>query len=501
MGLLLHYLNAFESIDLKELFNRIQESNLTGEALKDEFYALLSDDNKAFTVDYINQRNSLDLRFKTLRRTKDSIEFSIAEKNDKRPPFQLGWVKDDSLVKVEQYSAANFDKKIHTPLFDADYLVINPNEKLPEFNPRNNWKKISGTGIKPLRLSFVKDLENPKYNQIFYNPRVDFNVYDGLSFGVRLNNKSVKSRPFIFTLEPFYATLEQSLVGSFATSYSKYNENSPYFLRQFNLAGASFHYDNGLRYTSLASSYNIYKRDDDLRNNRKELINAFWQYVHREQNVGNSTSPNYNIGGLNYIISNRGALDHFTLNARFEAGSKFGKFNFTTEYRHLMRSGRQWSVRLFAGKFLWRNQLTTNFFDYALDRPTDYLFQYNYIGRSETTGIYSQQFIAAEGGFKSRFEQPYVDDFLLSLNASIGLWKWIEAYGDLGYMQRKNQSAEVLFGSGFRLNLVPDFLEVYFPFYNSNGLQMQGPRYHEKIRYVIVFDPQTLTQLFSRKWF
>ena len=79
--------------------------------MKDEFYALLSDDNKAFTVDYINQRNSLDLRFKTLKRTKDSIEFSIAEKNDKRPPFQLGWVKDDSLVKVEQYSAANFNKK------------------------------------------------------------------------------------------------------------------------------------------------------------------------------------------------------------------------------------------------------------------------------------------------------------------------------------------------------------------------------------------------------
>ena len=501
MGLLLHYLNAFESIDLIGLFNRIQERNLTGEALKDEFYALLNENNKAFAQDYINQRNSLDLRFETLNRTKDSIEFSIAEKNDKRPPFQLGWVKDGSLVKVEQYSAAYFHKKIQAPLFDADYLVINPNEKLPEFNPRNNWKKIKGTGIKPLRLSFVKDLENPKYNQIFYNPRVDFNVYDGLSFGVRLNNKSIKSRPFIFTLEPFYATLEQSLVGSFATSYSKYNENSPYFLRQFNLTGASFHYDNGLRYTSLASSYNIYKRDNDLRNNRKVLINAFWQYVHREQNLDNNTSPNYNIGGLNYIISNRGALDHFTLNARFEAGSKFGKFNFTTEYRHLMRSGRQWSVRLFAGKFLWRNQLTTNFFDYALDRPTDYLFQYNYIGRSETTGIYSQQFIPAEGGFKSRFEQPYVDDFLLSLNTSIGLWKWIEAYGDLGFIQQKNHSAEVLFGSGFRLNLVPDFLEVYFPLYNSNGLQIQGPRYHEKIRYVIVFDPQTLTQLFSRKWF
>ena len=500
MGLLMHYLSAFESIDLKGLFNRTQENNLTGEALKDEFYALLSEDNKAFAQDYINQRNSLDLQFRTLKRTKNSVEFSIAEKNDKRPPFKLGWIKNDSLIKVEQYSATNFDEKIQTPLFDADYLVINPKERLPEFNSRNNWKKVKGIGVKPLQFSFVKDLENPKKNQIFYNPRMEFNAYDGIYLGVRLNNRSVKSKPFTFRVEPFYATLEQSLVGSFHSTYSKYNENSPYYLKQFNFAGASYHYNNALRYTSIASSFNIYKRADNLRNNRKELVNAFWQYVHREQNVGNNTSPNYNIGGLNYIISNRGALDYFTLNARFEAGAKFGKFNFTTEYRHLMRSGRQWSVRLFAGKFLWRNQLTTNFFDYALDRPTDYLFQYNYIGRSETTGIYSQQFIPAEGGFKSRFEQPYVDDFLLSLNTSIGLWKWIEAYGDLGYMQRKNQSAEVLFGSGFRLNLVPDFLEVYFPFYNSNGLQMQGPRYHEKIRYVIVLDLQTLTQLFSRKW-
>ena len=500
MGLLMHYLNAFESIDLKGLFNRTQENSLTGEALKDEFYALLSEDNKAFAQDYINQRNSLDLQFRTLKRTKNSVEFSIAEKNDKRPPFKLGWIKNDSLIKVEQYSATNFDEKIQTPLFDADYLVINPKERLPEFNSRNNWKKVKGIGVKPLQFSFVKDLENPKKNQIFYNPRMEFNAYDGIYLGVRLNNRSVKSKPFTFRVEPFYATLEQSLVGSFHSTYSKYNENSPYYLKQFNFAGASYHYNNALRYTSIASSFNIYKRADNLRNNRKELVNAFWQYVHREQNVGNNTSPNYNIGGLNYIISNRGALDYFTLNARFEAGAKFGKFNFTTEYRHLMRSGRQWSVRLFAGKFLWRNQLTTNFFDYALDRPTDYLFQYNYIGRSETTGIYSQQFIPAEGGFKSRFEQPYVDDFLLSLNTSIGLWKWIEAYGDLGYMQRKNQSAEVLFGSGFRLNLVPDFLEVYFPFYNSNGLQMQGPRYHEKIRYVIVLDLQTLTQLFSRKW-
>ena len=202
---------------------------------------------------------------------------------------------------------------------------------------------------------------------------MNFNAYDGLSFGVRLNNKTIKSRPLIFTLEPFYASLEKSLVGSFATSYSKYNENSAYFLKQFNLAGSSFHYDTNLRYTSLASSFNVYKRADDLRNNRKELMNIFWQYVNRDQNSNTANSPNYNLAGVNYIISNKGALDYFTLNARFEAGTQFGKFNFTTEYRHLMRSGRQLSLRFFAGKFLWRNDLnTTSLIMRLIDQPTIY---------------------------------------------------------------------------------------------------------------------------------
>ena len=304
-----------------------------------------------------------------------------------------------------------------------------------------------------------------------------------------------------FNLEPFYSTKQKSLVGNFATSYSRLNSESNFYLTKINLTGSSFHYDTNLRYSSLFTSINIFKRNRNLRDNKKQLINLFWQYVDRDENVNAVQNPNYSITGLNYIFSNKGALDYFTLNAGFEGSEKFGKINFTTEYRHLMRSGRQISLRLFVGKFLWRNTLDSSYFDFALDRPTDYLFQYNYIGRSETTGIYSQQFIPAEGGFKSQFDNPYSDDLLITLNSSIGLWKWIEAYGDLGYINQREQSSRILFDTGLRLNLVPDFLEIYFPLYNTKGLQLQGPDYQQKIRYVITFDPRTLTQLFSRKWF
>ena len=35
----------------------------------------------------------------------------------------------------------------------------------------------------------------------------------------------------------------------------------------------------------------------------------------------------------------------------------------------------------------------SDFFSFGLDRPNDYMFDYNLLGRSETTGIYSQQYV------------------------------------------------------------------------------------------------------------
>lgn len=501
MGLLLNYGVNFSDKDIVHFISEIKSNQLNGPELQEFFFDYFDLNQSTFFKTYATGRKPIDLRFSGSKEKEGQITFSVEEKNNFRPPFSIGLVKNNSLIKQYNFTGKQLNTSLNIAKEQADYMVINPTTKLPEFNPRNNWKKLGGLGIKPLRLTFVKDLENPQFNQVFYNPRVGFNVYDGLSFGIRLNNKTIKSRPFTFNLEPFYSTLEKSLVGNFATSYSRLNSESDFYLTKINLAGSSFHYDTNLRYSSLFTSINIFKRNRNLRDNKKQLINLFWQYIDRDENVNAVQNPNYSITGLNYIFSNKGALDYFTLNAGFEGSEKFGKINFTTEYRHLMRSGRQISLRLFAGKFLWRNNPGSSYFDFALDRPTDYLFQYNYIGRSETTGIYSQQFIPAEGGFKSQFDNPYSDDLLITLNSSIGLWKWIEAYGDLGYIKQREQSSRILFDTGLRLNLVPDFLEIYFPLYNTKGLQLQGPDYQQKIRYVITFDPSTLTQLFSRKWF
>ena len=90
---------------------------------------------------------------------------------------------------------------------------------------------------------------------------------------------------------------------------------------------------------------------------------------------------------------------------------------------------------------------------------------------------------------------------MTSLNASIGIWKWIEFYGDIGALKNLNRKAAGYFDSGIKLNLVPDYFEIFFPLYSSNGFEPTQARYATKIRFLFYPRLSTLSSLFTRKWF
>ena len=501
-GLLFNYLiNSFR-LEMNQFLLIIKKENLSGEELINRFQTFFNTSDLKNFNKYFNKRFSIDLSFENINLLRDNIEFQIKEKNDIQIPFSVGFIYKDNKIDVVDFDATSIGKKLNFKNKGYEYLQINPYDNLPEFNRYNNVKRINSTGFKKIKFSFIKDIEDPFSNQIFYNPRLNFNAYDGVLVGTRLNNKTIKSRPFIFVAEPFYSTKESTLVGSFSGLFSKYIENSNYYLKTLSFSSSTYHYDESLRYRSLGASYSIFKRNKNLRDNRKQALVFSLQYVNREKNNFQNLSPDYNVGAINYIFSNKGALNYFTLSGKTEFSSKFGKIHLTTDFRHLTKSGRQISLRLFAGKFFWKNT-SSSYFDFALDRPTDYLFQYQYLGRSEQTGIYSQQFIFAEGGFKSKFTNPYSDDLLVSINAGFGIWKWLEGYLDFGLIKNKSEKSRFLYDSGLRINILPDYLELFFPIYNSNGFQLNDnlSPYSDKIRFLLTLQPKTLTKLFTRKWF
>ncbi len=129
------------------------------------------------------------------------------------------------------------------------------------------------------------------------------------------------------------------------------------------------------------------------------------------------------------------------------------------------------------------------------------LFDYNFYGRSEDDGLLSQQFIMAEGGFKSQLEPAFANEWMTTLNASTTIWNWIFAYGDAGFFKDSGNSAKFIYDSGIRLNLVEDYFELYFPVYSNNGWELAEDAYDQRIRFIATLDFKTLLGLFKRKWY
>ena len=446
-----------------------------------------------FIDSYIGNRQSIDLKIK--KTAADS--FLVTEKNNIQLPYRVGILKNDTIIYSRLYEKTG---KIELPEIDFDYIAINPDIKLPEFNRNNNWM-YNKSNLKPLKFKFLADLENPKYRNVFYRPEITYNLYDGISPGINLINRGIKNRPLSFEIFSQYASKEKKLIGSANFRYQLNNEIDNNYSTLFNFFYTTNHYNENLRYQVFSPSVIINFRDNkNLRSNVKKSISISMFNVDKENNPLNENSLNkYSIYNLGYYYSDIGIIKYLNTSVNTEFSNNFGKLNLVFDYRKLYNNNRQFQARIYLGKFFWNNNKFDNF-KYNLGRSGGYLFLDNYLGRSERTGLLSQQFIMAGGGFKSFFEDPTTNNFMLASNLYLGIWKWIEGYLDLGTLKNKNEDPRYFYGTGIRLNLLPDFFELYFPISSSNGFELNDYRYYNNIRFIVSYNLESLGKLFSRRW-
>lgn len=457
-----------------------------------------------FFDDYVATSRQIDFKIKKVVKTEDSLTVRIKNKEGTNVPISLFGLQKDSVISKYWFSDISTEKEFTIPRNGEDRLVLNYDHKIPEFNERDNWKSLNGflSSNKKLKFQFLKDAENPYYEQIFYMPILNFNIYDGFSPGLRLTNKTLLQRPFVYDIAPTYAMKEKSLVGSARLSYQLFHGTSGLFVSNYALRASSFHFQENSRYTTITPSVSLGWRPSDLISNKRQFLTFRHVNVSRtiDENLSLETNPDYSVFNARFINSNNGIIDYFSWFVDGQQASNFTKLALDLEYRKLFQNNRQVNLRFFAGKFL-RNNTGSDFFSFALDRPTDYLFDYSYLGRSESSGLYSQQIIIAEGGFKSRLNNPFANNWMTTLNASANIWRWIELYGDIGLMKSTGEKERFVYDSGIRLNLVTDYFELYFPLYSNLGWEISQPNYDEKIRFVVTISPKTLLGLFNRKWF
>ena len=474
---------------------------------KDDFETLLkSNTNKDidwFFKTIIDSRAIVDYKFSGVSRTQDSISFSIKSKTGILVPVPVYGIKKGEVVFKKWLNIPEINSSLTIERKSADKIVLNYTNEVPEYNLRNNWKSLRGfyPNNRPFKFNFMKDLEDPYYNQILYVPSLTYNLYDGLSPGLRLHNKTILDKPFTFDINPSYSTKTNNFSGSGGVAINQnYRESRLYNVR-YSLSGSYFHYAPDAYYLRVNPTIQMRIREENFRDNRKQLILLRQIIVNREKSafVVDNSAENYSVFDAKYFNSRTEVTNHFSFTSDIQIASKFAKIASELEYRKLFENNLQINLRLYAGSFLL-NRTNSDFFSFALDRPTDYLFDYGYYGRSESTGLFSQQFIVSEGGFKSKLATPYANQWITTINGSFNVWNWIEVYGDMGLVKNKFQSPKFVYDSGIRLNLVTDYFELYFPVYSNKGWEIAQKNYNEKIRFLITISPKTLINLFKRKW-
>ena len=457
-------------------------------------------DVRWFFGDYIQTNKKIDYTIKQAVFKNDSVEVTIKNKRNITAPVALYGLKEKTIVFKKWITNIDTIRTITIPKGQFTRLILNYESLYPEYNSLDNSKRLKKRFLnKPLKFTFFKDIESPNHHQIFYEPEIKYNFYNGIMLGAKLNNKPIIKKNLELKISPSYATKSQSVLGSFSMIYNQFFEKTNIYKITYGVVGSTLHYAPNLSYSALTPYLDIDFKRKSLRDAGGKRITARLVLINKENAPGIPKSPQdkYSVFNLAYTYSKPDIIKGVSYRVSSEIAKDFSKLSLDFRYRKLTAKDKQIDLRFYAGTFL-TNNTTSDYFSFGLDRANDYLFKLNYLGRSESSGIFSQQFILAEGGFKSVLPTRFANQFMISGNSNIAFWRWAGIYNDAAIFKNKNSAAYFAYENGVRFNFIDNILEFYLPIYSNNGFEVTQNAYVNKIRFVFTANPSAIYNFFRR---
>ena len=491
-GLGFRYLKGYlgDSI-LNKSIKEFYHSKKNKLSINEDFKSILSKNSTKnidwFFGDFLKTNKKIDYTIDRVIEEEDSLTIKIKNKRNITTPVSLYGVKNKEIKFKKWVTNVDSTKTITIPKGDFNKVALNYENLYPEHNTLDNWESLGNTIFnKPLKFTFFKDIQDPYYNQLFYLPSIRYNFYNGLILGITINNKPLIKNNLEFSFSPSYATKSSTIAGKFSILYNHYFEKTKIYKIAYGASGNNLDYAPGLSYTSLAPFVDVVFKRKSLRDAANERLKAKLIYIDKEvgANEIQTEEDKYSVFSLKYSKFKLNMINEVGYSFGAEFSENFSKSYIDLRYRELTSKNRQLDFRIYAGVF-FNNKTTDDYFSFGLDRANDYLFELNYYGRSESTGFFSQQYIISEGGFKSALPTRFANQWMLSFNSSIGLWRWIEFYNDVAFLKNRNQYIYFAYNNGIRFNFIHRILELYFPLYSNNGWEVGQPNYSQKIRFTL----------------
>lgn len=464
------------------------------------------DKRTAYLEDFIQHKNRVNFKLKRFKKEGDSLNVKISKNTLADIPVKLE-TETKTGQKKEYWIDTSSNAKTQTvaiPAMEVYKITLNDDYIFPEANYRDNFLYAKGlfSNMRKIKLKLIKDIPNPEFNEIYINPRIRFNnTYDKFLIGFNFKNQSLFDQKFLYSITPTYSTGTGKLVGSGSVAYSFLAAESMIRSLTFGISGSFFHYDYDLAYRKASVFSNINFRKNP-RSTVSRGIGVSYNYFERDLNqemILKNDYDRYNLWSVGYGYSDSQSIHEKSLSISTQGMEDFNKVTAEGFYRWEFAPKQKLSVRLFAGYFI-RNNTRNNTFNYGISRVSDYSFSYNLLGQSATGGILSQQYVLADGGFKS-FIPGTVNKWLTSVNVDTSVWKIFHIYADAGVYQNSNQPTKFIWDSGIKARVIPDFLEIYFPVQSSLGFEPAFKDYAKRIRYTLILNLSSIVNAARRGWY
>lgn len=464
------------------------------------------DKRTSYLTDFLQHKNRVNFKLKRFQKDGDSLHIKINKNTPSNIPVKLQTESKDGETKEYWVETEENEKtKIFSiPAENVNKITLNDDYIFPEANYRDNFLYAKGffSNMRKIKLKLIKDIPNPEFNEIYISPRVRFsNTYDKFLIGFNFKNQSFFDQKFLYSFTPTYSTGTGKLTGSGAVAYSFLPAESIFRSITFGVSGSYFHYDFDLAYRkgSVYSNFNFRKNP---RSTVSRTIGMSYNYFARDLSplmIANNDYDKYNLWSIGYGYNDSQSIHEKSVGVNTQWMEDFHKVNAEAFYRWEFAPRQKLSVRLFAGYFI-KNNTRNNTFNYGISRVSDYSFSYNLLGQSATGGLLSQQYILADGGFKS-FIPGTVNKWITSVNVDSSVWKIFHVYADAGVYDNKNQSTKFIWDSGIKVRVIPDFLEIYFPIQSSLGFEPGFKDYGRRIRYTLILNLSSIINAARRGWY
>ena len=475
------------------------KSDVNPLSVQDHFELFFKDRAKWFYEGYYSETGLTDYAIRQISKSDNLVEVELVNHTKAQNPIKLNSYAKDKLVSSVWLPGGEEKQRFTYDRTKVDKIVVNPDQRVLEVNTNNNNIRLNNSfTTRERKLRMFEDIPSSQYASTYIAPNLAYNAYDGILFGMVIHNGLILRQPTTMYFSPQYGAKEMSLSGSLSIRHRSYFQEKKLASISYGFGAESFHFNPDQRYYRFNPQIDATFRPEGLASNKRSIVGLELVSLFQEDQNKKPVDGTFN-SSLSYGYSNNSSSSSKGFGVTLQTGDSFTKFSASYRNRKYYSEGKQYTFRFFIG--LLSDQNNSGNFDFGISRVNDYSFKYNLLGRSETSGFFSQQYVLAEGGFKSFIPTQTANQWMMSANFSTTLWRGFEVYSDIGVVKNKKENKRFIYDAGLSVNLVQDYLAIYFPLYSNLGWEIDDKTYSSKIRFTLSVQGSELLSLFTRSWF